>query len=418
MGAKESRRSGLTAPWHPNAGSRRSLADFVLHLVWPLSVLDLDKSRHKDREQVLVDRITQCTAGGTMNRMLNLKYTVVFCACLASAMLGFPVAHAGPYDAEYVFGDSLSDNGNAAEFQGAAYPYPPSYHDAYTNGPVAVALLAKSLGLPALEPSLWANGFMDVHNIFPPGFVPGTNYAFAGATASEDGTIVPGANLPDQVMAYTTLVSKVADPSALYVVMIGGNDVILTALAGLSQPAADAVLMGSVKSEVDQIKTLVKDGAKSFLVVNVPDVGLIPFMTEEHSADAAAATADSKFYDSQLNMQLASLGLPATALREFDLYDFNTTILNNATDLGFTNTTQPCFSDAPFFADSMTNCSIATVNNFIFWNDVHPSGHVQALWATGMEAAIPEPSTWAMLLLGFAGTGFAGLRSARKASAA
>ena len=41
-------------------------------------------------------------------------------------------------------------------------------------------------------------------------------------------------------------------------------------------------------------------------------------------------------------------------------------------------------------------------------NNVHPSGAVQALWAQGMLAAIPEPSTWAMLLLGFASMGFAG----------
>jgi hypothetical protein len=30
-------------------------------------------------------------------------------------------------------------------------------------------------------------------------------------------------------------------------------------------------------------------------------------------------------------------------------------------------------------------------------------------------AVIPEPSTWAMMLLGFAGLGFAGYRHARKA---
>jgi phospholipase/lecithinase/hemolysin len=161
---------------------------------------------------------------------------------------------------------------------------------------VAAALLAQSFGLN-LEPSLWANGFMDVHHIFPPGFVPGTNYAFGGATASEDGTIVLGANLPDQVAAYTAHASNVADPSALYVVMIGGNDVILTALAGLSQPVADAALTGSVTSEVDQIKTLADDGAKDFLIVNVPNVGLIPLMTQDFPADAAAATTDSQFYD-------------------------------------------------------------------------------------------------------------------------
>src|SRR5579871_5725227 len=222
---------------------------------------------------------------------------------LGALLLGGTAAHAASFDAEYVFGDSLSDNGNAAEFGGAAYPYPPSYHDAYTNGPVAAALLAQSFGLN-LEPSLWANGFMDVHNIFPPGFVPGTNYAFAGATASEDGTIVPGANLPDQVGAYTARVSNVADPSALYVVMIGGNDVILTALSGVTGGAADALLTASVSSETAQITKLAADGAKNFLIVNVPDVGLIPLMTEEFPADAAAATADSKFYDSQLNTQL------------------------------------------------------------------------------------------------------------------
>ena len=33
-------------------------------------------------------------------------------------------------------------------------------------------------------------------------------------------------------------------------------------------------------------------------------------------------------------------------------------------------------------------------------------------------AVVPEPSTWAMMLLGFAGLGFAGYRHARKASPA
>ncbi len=136
-----------------------------------------------------------------MIQAFRLRTTFVLGACIAGALLGAPAAHAGPYDAEYVFGDSLSDNGNAAEAGGAAYPYPPSFHDAYTNGPVAVALLAQSLGLPALEPSLWADGFMDVNNIFPPGFVPGTNYAFAGATANSVGYSNFFWNLPQQVQA-------------------------------------------------------------------------------------------------------------------------------------------------------------------------------------------------------------------------
>jgi hypothetical protein len=34
----------------------------------------------------------------------------------------------------------------------------------------------------------------------------------------------------------------------------------------------------------------------------------------------------------------------------------------------------------------------------------------------GVGGAVPEPSTWAMMLLGFAGLGFAGYRRARKGS--
>jgi phospholipase/lecithinase/hemolysin len=331
------------------------------------------------------------------------------CACMVGVMGAATAAKA--YDAEYVFGDSLSDNGNAAELEGANYPDPPSYHDAYTNGPVAVAVLAKSLGLPALEPSLWANNFTDEHNLFGAGFTPGTNYAFAGATANLVGYPDFYWNLPQQVAAYTEHVSNVADPSALYVIMIGGNDVIDAVTS--NPPLKDTYIESGVDSEVAQITTLADDGARNFLIVNVPNVGLIPLLSG--TLGAALATDYSQLYDATLQMQLHGLALPAgTALNEFNLYDYNEGILANATTLGFKNTTQPCFSDAPGTADSTTGCSITNVNNFIYWNDVHPSGHVQALWAGGMEAVVPETSTWAMLLMGFAGTAFMGLRSARK----
>ena len=35
---------------------------------------------------------------------------------------------------------------------------------------------------------------------------------------------------------------------------------------------------------------------------------------------------------------------------------------------------------------------------------------------TGSISGVPEPSTWAMMLLGFAGLGFAGYRASRKAA--
>jgi outer membrane lipase/esterase len=344
-----------------------------------------------------------------MTGKVRLISVAGFCACVVGVMGATTAAKA--YDAEYVFGDSLSDNGNAAELEGAAYPDPPSYHNSYTNGPVAVAVLAKSLGLPALEPSLWANNFTDENNIYPPGFTPGTNYAFAGATANLVG--YPGFdwNLPQQVAAYTAHVSNVADPSALYVIMIGGNDVI-DAVAS-NPPLTDAYIVSGVDSEVAQITTLADDGARNFLIVNVPNVGLIPLLSG--TPGAALATDYSQLYDATLQTQLHGLALPAgAALNEFNLYDYNEEILANASKDGFTNTTQACYSNAPTSSDSDTGCNTSNIDSFIYWNDVHPTAHTQALWAQGMQQAIPETSTWAMLLMGFAGTAFMGLRSARK----
>jgi phospholipase/lecithinase/hemolysin len=44
-------------------------------------------------------------------------------ACIAGALIGVSSANAGPYSAEYVFGDSLSDTGNAAELFNEGFFY-------------------------------------------------------------------------------------------------------------------------------------------------------------------------------------------------------------------------------------------------------------------------------------------------------
>lgn len=104
-------------------------------------------------------------------------------------------------------------------------------------------------------------------------------------------------------------------------------------------------------------------------------------------------------------------------MSEFNLYAFNTNLLANAAAYGFTNTTDPCFNDTPYAATSSTGCSLANISNFIYWDDIHPTGNVQALWAEGFEAAVPEPATWAMMVLGFAALGILSYRSSRKAAA-
>ena len=40
------------------------------------------------------------------------------------------------------------------------------------------------------------------------------------------------------------------------------------------------------------------------------------------------------------------------------------------------------------------------------------------VWAFRVAGSVPEPATWAMMLLGFAGLGFVGYRASRRTGAA
>lgn len=339
-----------------------------------------------------------------MTRKFSLRAALALAACCSTALLNASAARAADFSAEYVFGDSLSDNGNLASIGpsiGLTFTDPPSFNNSFTNGPVAVQLLAESLGLSA-NASLWLTSPTP----------QGTNYAVGGATSATPpkGVI----NLLNQVDAYSAFESGRADSNALYVVMIGGNDVRNAALGA----GAGAVTAG-VQAELAAISTLNGEGAEHFLVVNVPNVGLIPEFTEAdppNPTQVADATMFSQMYNADLAGGLAGLDLGGEAtLTDFDLYDFNANILANA---GFTNTTDPCYSNTPGSTASNTGCSTANIDSFVYWDAIHPTARIHALWAAGFEAAVPEPSTWAMLLIGFLALGFAGYRRGALARAA
>ena len=93
------------------------------------------------------------------------------------------MAAAAPYSAMYVFGDSLSDNGNIPAASGYR-PSAPYYDGRFSNGPVAVEYLANNLGI----------GAADFHD-----------YAVGGATTGLDNSEVPSSmtGVLSQLGAYT-----------------------------------------------------------------------------------------------------------------------------------------------------------------------------------------------------------------------
>ena len=83
---------------------------------------------------------------------------------LAVLAVTLPAARAGTIDALYSFGDSLSDTGNVYLATGGTLPGTPYFPGRFSNGPIWIDYLARSLGLP-ITPSL----------------AGGTNFAYGGA---------------------------------------------------------------------------------------------------------------------------------------------------------------------------------------------------------------------------------------------
>ncbi len=295
-------------------------------------------------------------------------------------------AHA--YSQLYVFGDSLSDNGNLKALQ-AGVP------DRFTNGPVAVEVVAAALGLP-LTPSY--------HLI--PNAPHGTNYAIAGARAQDDdgNEATPDINLPTQVNAFLQIHGGQAPTDALYIVLIGGNDIraarALRAEAILTDAdeesddergAARDAIEAAVESQQAQIEKLIRAGARHILVANAPDIGAIP--ETDLVATQVAAQADSRKEVRQAGrLPQATTKLSATYNRilarkvarlehryrlpiaDFDLFSFLGEQIDAAEDFGYTNTDDACiyvFSQGGAVNPACTDFPLAS--GFLFWDEIHPT---------------------------------------------
>jgi outer membrane lipase/esterase len=82
-------------------------------------------------------------------------------------------------------------------------------------------------------------------------------------------------------------------------------------------------------------------------------------------------------------------------------------IFNDPVGHGFTNVTDACGAAAVG-----TDC-----NTYEYWDGIHPTAAAHMVIADAFltaTGAVPEPSTWAMMLLGFAGIGFLAYRRKSK----
>jgi phospholipase/lecithinase/hemolysin len=340
-----------------------------------------------------------------MRKRLGLAVLAASLACSA--------APASAYTALYSFGDSLSDVGNVFAASGGTIPAPlfPSGNPAYSNGrfsngPNWVDDLSAKLGLGPVTAS--ADG--------------GKDFAVGGAQTGPTSVNlgIPLVDLNFQVQEF-----KVLDPSpktgALYTLDIGANDIGNALSAYAKNPLTfdlSAFLSDAVGNTVAAINTLYDDGGRDFLYYEVPDLSLVPAF----KAGGALGGELAMQFNEAVLAGIKQLDDPGLTLFDVPVFSALQTIVSDPAHFGFANVTSPCISGN--FGSPGTEC--ADPNQFLFWDQEHPTAAAHAstadlafdvLSGTTDPALIPEPSTWAMMLIGFAGLSLASWR-ARQARAA
>ncbi len=344
-----------------------------------------------------------------MMKRAHSRHWMPAASLLLAALFAAP---AQAYSSLFVFGDSLSDPGNNAAllfnppFSNPPFSLTPTtpaqitsnafvatlpYASfTYSNGPIWAQLLAPKLGA-----GVTAN----------PSLLGGTNFASGGAETSQQFAVpgFPGLttfSLQSQLKAYLALSGNVAAGNALYVLEGGANNV--RRLLGSGQ-ASDPVVVGKEAAAyasdigvmVDQLQAA---GAKNIIVWNTPNVGLNPESMFFGSALSFAASSVAQQFNNKLDTRLAG----EAGVKIFDVYSTSAAIASNPGAFGFTNVDTACGNNA-----------IGCGANPLYWDGIHPTTAAHQLLADGVFALavpVPEPSTYAMFVVGLIGFGWAARR--------
>lgn len=274
-----------------------------------------------------------------------------------------------------VFGDSLSDPGNAFALAGGTNT-PPAYSQDFflvpdrpyargghhfTNGATWVEQYARSKGLAAnAKPAFRGSG------------ARAANYAVGGARARDDGSPI---NLTQQVGRFLQDFGGGAPADALYVVEIVGNDI--RDVAATQDPSLIASALEAVGSNIAR---LYNAGARTFLVWNAPRVAVTPAIRMADSlfpGTAAAVDSVTVQYNAALESLLGSLeaGLPEIRIVRFDAYAKVAAMHANGAAFGLSEVNVPCITPevAPYFCQAP--------EEYLFWDGIHPTEAAHAIFA-------------------------------------
>lgn len=271
-----------------------------------------------------------------------------------------------------IFGDSLVDAGNINASVGGDFFNPVAagyFPGRFTNGPDYTDIINDHLYGSLTTPSL----------------LGGSNYAFGGARIVNHGDAVP--DLALQLGFHFTATGGVADPDALYIINLGGNDVFGLQSGDIGAFADNAAYVTSLLDTVEgSLLALSAAGASRILVTGIPNTTLTGF-----SVETALQT--------RLNSVEPMLG--STQLLRFSYQNFFIALASDPKSFGVAPFTESgnCIGNRPVIAGAI-DCT-----GYFSFDGIHPTSQVHRALSREVAAAagiaVPEPASWAMLIAGF-----------------
>ena len=259
------------------------------------------------------------------------------------------------------FGDSLTDNGNL--FANFGQPPSPPYNKRFTNGFTFAEYLAGG------------GNSMTGYGSKGPGSV---NYAWGGAR-NDNGANSNGP-IPSTIaqIALFKTVGGIYGASDVVTYWGGANNIfqsnIANPLTAQANVQADATASGIAAGA--QAGTLAAQGARTILVMNLPDFGSLPSYSSKGAQGVAIGSFASLTYNAAQSqaLQAAAAAAPGVNIIQVDAASVFSAVIANPSAFGFSNVTQPCFNAA---AKTVCGATLAAQNQYLFWDDVHPTdaGH-------------------------------------------